>query len=147
MRVSIVGSRRRDTEEDRKTVYDILDELVREFPKILIVSGGCREGADRFAKEYAKERKIPYVEFQAYGSNIPEEDYYVYAQIKYMRNELVAKYGDRMYALVTPDRSGGTENAIEYAHKHGRRVFLVFPSGIIMEDAPEQHPDQQRLPF
>ena len=49
MRIGIVGSRQY---ENRKKIKDTIFNLQKRFgTKLTIVSGGCKDGADRYAKK------------------------------------------------------------------------------------------------
>ena len=53
LRVGIVGSRKY---ENRKKIKDFIFKLKNEKgTNTIIVSGGCKSGADRYAKKYALE--------------------------------------------------------------------------------------------
>ena len=61
MRVGIVGSRRY---ENRKKIKDFIFELRKKFGNdLIVVSGGCKNGADRYAKKYALELDVQYEEY------------------------------------------------------------------------------------
>ena len=49
MKIGIVGSRRY---ENRKKIKDFIFELEKKFGNdLIIVSGGCKNGADKYAKK------------------------------------------------------------------------------------------------
>ena len=51
MKIAIVGSRRY---ENKKKIKDFIFKLKNEYgTDTVIVSGGCKDGADRYAKKYA----------------------------------------------------------------------------------------------
>ena len=51
MKVAIVGSRRY---ENKKKIKDFVFKLKQQYGNnTIIVSGGCKTGADRYAKKYA----------------------------------------------------------------------------------------------
>jgi hypothetical protein len=61
MKIGIVGSR--EYQNFRK-VKDTIFALKNKFgDKTTIVSGGCKDGADKFAKKYAIELGCNYIEF------------------------------------------------------------------------------------
>ncbi len=75
MNIGIVGSRRRDTLDDYGKVhntfweYEYLEDGMRvplSLDFITIISGGCKKGADKFAKEiynfYSKSSEIKLIE-------------------------------------------------------------------------------------
>jgi len=58
MKIGIVGSRKY---QDKRKVKDFIYELKRKFQdKLIIVSGGCKDGADYLAKKYALELEVQY---------------------------------------------------------------------------------------
>ena len=51
MKVAIVGSRRY---ENKRKIKEFIFKLKNEYgEKTIIVSGGCKSGADKYAKKYA----------------------------------------------------------------------------------------------
>ena len=51
MRVGIVGSR---TYENKRKIREIIYKLKEQFgDELTIVSGGCKDGADKYARKYA----------------------------------------------------------------------------------------------
>lgn len=119
MKLGIVGSRRRNSQEDKA----IIKARILALRPTLIISGGCPQGADRFAEELAKELGIPTKIFhpQIPKSGAPR---WVYAKAYFARNELIAKLSDRLIALVSTDRKGGTENTIGYFKKFNNEKNL-----------------------
>src|SRR6266852_3629791 len=126
MKVAIVGSRRRNTLRDRKIVLDLVTRLVTESSedRIVIVSGGCPKGADSFAEEAARVHRLDKIIFPV--AKHPEiKSRHEFRERAFARNLLVAKEADVIYALVHPDRKGGTENTVQHAHRLGKKVYLV----------------------
>ena len=61
MKVGIVGSRRY---ENKKKIKDFIFKLKEEYgTDTIIVSGGCKQGADKYAKKYALELGLQYEEY------------------------------------------------------------------------------------
>ena len=61
MKVAIIGSR---TYENVRKIKDLLSDLKRKFgDELMIISGGCKDGADKYARKYALEFGIQYKEF------------------------------------------------------------------------------------
>ena len=119
MRLGIVGSRRRDTEKDKQLVKDF---VLQKQPDV-IVSGGCALGADRFAEEIAKELNI-HMEIH-YPKLDGTVHYFEKVNAYFARNELIVLNSDLICALPHEDRTGGTENTIKWAKKHGVEVFYL----------------------
>ena len=130
----VVGSRRRNSLHDRKIVFRLLAWLYgqhRGDTGFTIVSGGCPQGADAFAKEFAlkfMEPPLDYVEFPIDKTGVMNR--WDFTKRAYSRNRLVAeKSWSGLYCLVADDRTGGTENTISQALELKTPVFLVNNSG------------------
>jgi hypothetical protein len=120
IRLGIVGSRTRDTNDDLHKVWSAYDDILeRSRLEHVIVSGGAYKGADRFATLIARDQGGKMITYFPYGHNV--DDYY-------LRNERVARESDKLIACVAPDRKGGTEDTI-------RRFKRLHPNGelIIVE--------------
>ena len=124
IRVGIVGSRKYT---NKKKIKELLFELKQKpNTEVEIVSGGQRDGADGFAKKFALELGMEYVEFPPTHYNwnmhckLPatkyNKPYYVTNYFK--RNKQIAEYSDIVIAFVPNGvESKGTMNTIEYAKK------------------------------
>ena len=61
MKIAVVGSRRY---ENKKKIKDFIFKIKKEFGEnTTIVSGGCKQGADKYAKKYALELGLQYEEY------------------------------------------------------------------------------------
>lgn len=109
MRLGIVGSRRRNSSEDKK----IVRKKILELKPDMLVSGGCKQGADRFAEELADELRIPITVFNPRFHSHPK-NYFGRVEAYYERNRMIANLSEYLIALVAPDRKGGTENTISH---------------------------------
>ena len=110
MKLGIIGSRRRAKVED----HLILRERVKQLHPDMIISGGCPTGADAFAEQIARETGIPIL---IYYPKLDSLRTYTRQQVidaMYARNKLIAIESDYLIALVSKDRTGGTENTIEH---------------------------------
>ena len=132
MKIGIVGSRQY---ENRKKIKDTIFNLQKKFGSSLtIVSAGCKDGADRYAKKYALEFNCKYVEFNPahtvynfYSALI--ENYYGKAYSPkhfFIRNKMLAKYCDIVIGFI-PDgtKSNGTNNTISEAKKFNKKVVII----------------------
>ena len=124
IRIGIVGSRRRNTLRDRKIVFDIVGTALGAYDEVVVVSGGAK-GPDTFAEEaanfYGTEKIIHRVP--------PSESRWDFRKKAFARNRDIVIDSDKVFALVHPDRKGGTENTIEHAKELGKPVFLVDQDG------------------
>jgi hypothetical protein len=115
-RIGIVGSRRRNSEED-------FDQCFKSFMDIYkdgdwIVSGGCPKGGDKFAERIAKETGIPILIFYPKWKTLGK-------RAGFERNIKIVEHSDIIIAVVSSDRTGGTEDTIEKAKKLNKQVILV----------------------
>lgn len=142
--VGIVGSRRRNSDEDYRLVREKFFELW-EPDRTVIVSGGCPEGGDRFAEMIAAELGLPrqtllsgVPDAQVSGPRIrihlPHHKAFMETDPRwrstvanYARNGLIARDArDALIACVAPDRSGGTEDTIKkFRRIHRKRETLT----------------------
>lgn len=117
--IGIVGSRRRNSHEDKEKLIAALDNYVKDIGvSYKIVSGGCPIGADRFAEEIAKARgltiTIHYPDWTSLGK-----------VAGFARNTKIAEDCDVLIAVVASDRKGGTEDTVTKALKLGKKVICV----------------------
>ena len=106
IKIGIVGSR---NYTDKKKVKDLLFEIKEKYGnEVEIVSGGQKEGADGYAKKFALEFDMKYVEFPPTHYNwnmhckLPatkyNKPYYVTNYFK--RNKQIAEYSDIIVAFI-----------------------------------------------
>lgn len=120
-RIGIIGSRTRDTTEDKITVWKEFKKWYE--PGDIIISGGCPKGGDRFAEEFAivlglTEKNGGLIIHRP--KQIPKgSPRYDFVKEFYSRNTLIARDSDMLIACVSPDRTGGTEDTIRKWEKKG----------------------------
>lgn len=114
-RIGIIGSRKRNTTEDFKTVKRIFEEVYRVGD--IIISGGCPQGGDYFAEMIANMYNTPICIFPAnwkeYGRSAG-----------FRRNTYIAEQSDTLIACVAEDRKGGTKDTIKKYMKTKRDLIL-----------------------
>jgi predicted Rossmann fold nucleotide-binding protein DprA/Smf involved in DNA uptake len=132
MKVAIIGSR---MYENTRKVKDTLFQLKQKFgDDLIIVSGGAKDGADKFARKYALEFGINYKEFNpahttknlysAMTDNYYNKPYHV-SQFHH-RNMLIARDCDVMMAFIpTGCDSNGSMSAIKNAKKLKKPVTII----------------------
>ena len=132
MKVAVVGSR--DYQNIRK-IKDTLFQLKQKFgDKLIIISGGAKYGADKFARKYALEFGMRYREFNpahttknlysAMSDDYYEKPYHV-SQFHH-RNMLIARDCDVMMAFIgQQDSSNGSMSAIKQAKKLNKPVTII----------------------
>jgi hypothetical protein len=102
-KIGIVGTRTKDTNEYLKKVTD--EFLVNYSEGDIIISGGCKQGGDRFAVILKNKYKVPYIEHLPDKSKLDKRLEKVnlraaYAIINYERNTLIAEESDILIAVV-----------------------------------------------
>ena len=118
--IGIIGTRRRDTEEDWLLTFKAFVDIYEEGD--IIVSGGCPQGGDRFAKMIHEKYYIPYLEFPANWPRFGK-------RAGFIRNTDIALWSNYLIACVAEDRKGGTEDTInkflDFYNKPKENLILV----------------------
>ena len=132
MKVGIVGSRRY---ENKKKIKDFVFKLKQEHGEdTVIVSGGCKNGADKYAKKYALELGLQYEEYPPFHEVynlycvLPEECYNKSYNVKnyFARNKLIAKNSDYVVGFIPKGHiSKGTNSTLKYAEKFGKKTIII----------------------
>ena len=132
MKVAVIGSR--DYQNIRKIKLTLF-ELKRKFgDKLIIISGGAKHGADKFARKYALEFGMRYREFNpahttknlysAMADSYYDKPYHV-SQFHH-RNMLIAKDCNVMFAFIGEhDSSNGSMSAVKQAKKLNKPVTII----------------------
>jgi len=117
--IGIVGTRRRDSKEAYLLVHQTLKKFMKDQHELIICSGGCPKGADRFAELLAKLYCLPLLIFPA--------DWDRHKNLAgFIRNTDIANTSDILIACVAKDRTGGTEDTINKFTKLGKKeLYLV----------------------
>ena len=132
MRVAIIGSRRY---ENKKKIKDFVFKLKQQYgDKTIVVSGGCKQGADRYAKKYALELGLQYEEYPPFHEvhnlycSLPESRYDKPFSMRnfFARNKIIAGTSDFIVAFI-PDgiEARGTMNTLEYAKKLNKKRIII----------------------
>ena len=132
IKIGIVGSR---SYANKKKIKDLIFEIKEKYgDEVEIVSGGQRDGADGYAKKFALEFDMSYVEFPPthYSWNMHcklpatkyNKPYYVSNYFK--RNKQIAEYSNIVIAFI-PDgvESRGTMSTIDYAIKEKKLTKIL----------------------
>ena len=116
-KIGIIGSRRRDKATDYAILRETFLRIYQEND--IIVSGGCPRGADNFAESIARDLGITIIIHNAKWTK--------YKNIAgHIRNQKIADDSDILIALVSKDRTGGTESTIQKYKKLGKRYLIVI---------------------
>ena len=125
LRLGIVGSRRRSSPQDKQIIRTFVEGLLKKDLLLVLVSGGCKEGADKFAADLADEFSILIMEFLPDESLLPSNPTYLdRVAMYYARNKQIAENSDALLALAAPDRKGGTENTIKEMYILNKKVLI-----------------------
>ena len=132
MKVAIVGSRKY---ENKKRIKDFIFKIKQERGQdTIIVSGGCKDGADRYAKKYALELGLQYEEYPPFHEVhnlycvLPEHCFSKPFNMKYffVRNKQIAQSSDIVVAFIPEGhKSNGSESTIKYAKKFNKKVLII----------------------
>ena len=132
MKIAIVGSRRY---ENKKKIKDFIFKLKNEYgTNTIVVSGGCKDGADRYAKKYALELGLQYEEYPPFHEvhnlycPLPESRYSKPYSVKYFfaRNKIIANTADIVVGFIPVGiESNGTMSTIKYAEKFDKKTIII----------------------
>jgi len=132
MKVAIVGSRRY---ENKKKIKDFVFKLKEQYgTDTIIVSGGCKMGADRYAKKYALELGLQYEEYPPFHEvhnlycTMPSSRYSRPYSIKnfHARNKIIAGTSDFVVAFIPEGIiSDGTLSTLNYAKKFDKKRIII----------------------
>lgn len=132
MKVAIIGSR---IYENRSKIKETIFKLKSRYgEKLSIISGGAPNGADRYAKKYALEFGVRYVEYNpahtpANMYSALSENYYGKAYHPahfFHRNKLIVDAADTIIAFMPPGKqTPGTMDALRYAEKKEKRYVVI----------------------
>ena len=132
MNIGIVGSRRWT---DKIKIKDFIFKLKNTYGNdITIVSGGCKDGADKYAKKYALEFDVRYEEFPPTHEQhnmycvLPKFNYgKPFAKWRYFeRNKKIAERSDIIVGFIPNNVvSNGTMSTIDYANKLNKKTIII----------------------
>ena len=132
MKVAIIGSRRY---ENKKKIKDFIFKLKNEYgDKTIVVSGGCKQGADRYAKKYALELGLQYEEYPPFHEvhnlycSLPESRYDKPFSMRnfFARNKIIAGTVDFIVAFIPEGvEANVTMNVLEYAKKLNKKRIII----------------------
>ena len=98
------------------------------------MSGGCKTGADKYAKKYALELGLQYQEFppfhETWNIYCPKDkrDYGKPYSVKkfFARNKIIASNSDYIVAFIPRGvESPGSMSTINYAKKFGKKHLVI----------------------
>ena len=132
MKVAIVGSRRY---ENKKKIKDFVFKLKEKYgTDTIIVGGGCKQGADKYAKKYALELGLQYEEYPPFHDvhnlycTMPSSRYGRPYSIKnfHARNKIIAGTSDFVVAFIPEGIiSDGTLSTLNYAKKFDKKRIII----------------------
>ena len=132
MKVAIVGSRRY---ENKRKIKEFIFKIKNQYGEdTIIVSGGAKQGADKYAKKYALELGLQYEEYPPFHEvhnlycTIPEHRYGKPFSVKnfFARNKIIAGTSDYIVGFVPEGvEANGTMNVLEYAKKMKKKYIII----------------------
>lgn len=128
MKIGIIGSRRRNTEQDLHKVTEEFLKLKSEIKEdVSIISGGASKGGDRFAEIIACLYKIPINIYYAEWEKYRDPEGMKINPAGFIRNINIARESDILIACVHESRTGGTEDTIKKFkkfHPEGKIILV-----------------------
>lgn len=129
--IGIVGTRRRDSDEDRNMTESAFRAVKKFFQdneketEFRIVSGGCRQGGDRFAEYIARLHGLTIIIHYPDWLNAAMRPNFNTMAAGFIRNSKIAEDCDVLIAVVADNRKGGTEDTVKKVEKLGKHVVIV----------------------
>ena len=131
MKIAIIGSR---NYTNKTQIKNFMFRLKMEHKGIEIISGGAKDGADKYAKTFALEFGLDYSEFppqheshnihcvlEAYNYGKPYNVGYYHK-----RNKDLVNYSDKVVAFIKDDViTNGTKSALEYCKKINKKFVIL----------------------
>lgn len=118
MRLGVVGSR---SWTDRKLFWRWLCAWLREHPDLHLVSGGARNGPDRLAEEFARQKGLPITIYHAKWDEGKHAGF--------ERNTKIVEDCDCLMAFRYKGKSNGTDDSVTKARARGISVYVIDPEG------------------
>lgn len=139
MKIAIVGAKERDTQEDRRLVERIIEQVAAESPHTVFVGMMTHLGVGSYVKDKCLEKdtlgryRFSMIEcsVRVFARGLSKPDL---SQIYLARNATPAELADMMIYLASEDRRGTCEDLLERFEKAGRPVLVLGPS----DDLPEK---------
>ena len=132
MKVGVVGSRRY---ENKRKIKEFIFKIKNQYGEdTIIVSGGAKQGADKYAKKYALELGLQYEEYPPFHEvhnlycTMPESRYGKPYSIKnyHARNKIIAGTSDFIVAFIEDGvQSDGTFSTLNYAKKFEKKYIII----------------------
>ena len=132
MKVALVGSRRY---ENKKKIKDFVFKLKEQHgTDTIIVSCGCKTGADKYAKKYALELGLQYEEYPPFHEvhnlycTLPSSRYDKPFSMRnfFARNKIIVGTSDFIVAFIPEGvEAKGTKNVLEYAKKFDKKRIII----------------------
>ena len=133
-KIIIIGSRRRNSDEDYRSVYKLFRKIYNDGD--IIISGGCQKGADHFAELIASRHGMTQKngQLKIYKPDKPAKNSpkYLWTKVMFDRNTVVAKEVENdsivIACVIDPEsgiknvlkrKKGGTEDTLKKIHKLG----------------------------
>ena len=133
MKIGIVGSRKY---ENKRNIKDFIFRIKEKYgEEVTIVSGGCKQGADKYAKKYALDFGLQYEEYPPAHQphnlycSLPANRYGKEYSIKhfFVRNKIIASVSDMVVAFISEGiKSNGSLDTIKQAKKQGKKVKIIY---------------------
>ena len=132
MKVVVVCSR---LYENKRKIKEFIFKIKNQYGEdTIIVSGGAKQGADKYAKKYALELGLQYEEYPPFHDvhnlycTMPESRYGKPYSIKnyHARNKIIAGTSDFIVAFIPEGvQSDGTFSTLNYAKKFEKKYIII----------------------
>jgi len=130
-KIAIIGSREYT---NKRKIQEFIHQLKTHYNgDIVVVSGGARFGADKYAKRFALDFDLDYHEFPP--AHESHNMYCVLEKFHYgrpynvgnyhSRNKKLVEYSDMVVAFVPTNVTNGTRSALKYAKELEKKFVII----------------------
>ena len=133
MKIGIVGSGKY---ENKRNIKDFIFRIKEKYgEEVTIVSGGCKQGSDKYAKKYALDFGLQYEEYTPAHQphnlycSLPVNRYGKEYSIKhfFVRNKIIASVSDMVVAFIPEGvKANGSLDTIKQAKKLDKKVKIIY---------------------
>ena len=124
-KVAIIGSREYI---NKRKIQEFIFKLKEKYNgEVIIVSGGAKYGADKYAKRFALDFELEYHE--SYNIHCVLERFFYGKPYNvgnyHSRNKKLVEHSDIVVAFVPKEVTNGTRSAIKYAEELEKKFVII----------------------
>ena len=128
MKIAVSGSRSLGSDKVKEYLYDVLDRNIEKID--CLISGGCREGAEKFALDWTYDNGGVHIIIRPRGKGGT-----------FKKNNVLVERCDILLAFYD-NHSKGTKDAIDKAIKKNKKIILF-----VVDEVSGEHVETKKLNY